>query len=57
MAKLKNLDHRDWKSRTIDITFPVADGEAGFLKAVDRIRDEAEQAIDCLLYTSDAADE
>ena len=46
MAKLKNLDHRDWKSRTIDITFPAADGEAGFLKAVDRIRDEAEQAIE-----------
>ncbi len=45
MAALKNIDHRGWKSRVIDITFDVADGVQGFHDAVNRIRTESEQAI------------
>ena len=45
MAKLKNLDHRGWTSRVVDITFPVKEGETGFAAALDRVRNEAEQAI------------
>ena len=46
MAKLHNLNHRGWNSRKIDITFAAADGESGFLKSLDRIREEAEKAIE-----------
>ncbi|MFT5527260.1 MAG: glutamate synthase (NADPH/NADH) large chain, partial [Pirellulaceae bacterium] len=46
VAAIKNLDKEDWKTRTIDITFPVADGESGMLPALDRICEEAEKAID-----------
>jgi len=46
MAKLKQLDHRGWTSRNVDITFSAADGESGFLEAIDRIRGEAEKAIE-----------
>ena len=45
MAALKNLDHRGWTSRVIDITFEASAGEQGFHDAVNRIRSEAEQAI------------
>src|SRR6185436_15542709 len=34
-----------WKSRTIDITWPRAEGEAGMERAITRICAEAEQAI------------
>ena len=46
LAALKHLDHRGWKSRTIDITWPKAEGQAGLVTALDRICAEAEQAID-----------
>jgi glutamate synthase (NADPH/NADH) large chain len=46
MAKLKSLNHRDWTSRLIDITFDAKEGEAGFMSALERIRKESEQAID-----------
>ncbi len=45
MAALHNLDHRGWKSRVIDITFEASAGEQGFQEAVDRIRNESQQAI------------
>ena len=45
MAAIKSLDYRGWTTRMIDITFPAAEGEAGFHKALDRIRSEAETAI------------
>ncbi|EAQ78234.1 glutamate synthase large subunit [Blastopirellula marina] len=46
LAALKHIDTRGWKSKTIDITFPLAEGKAGLTSALDRICDEAEQAID-----------
>ncbi len=45
LAKLKSLDHRSWRSKVIDITFPVSDGEAGLTTTLDRICAEASQAI------------
>ncbi len=50
LATLKHIeDHpegRGWRTRTIDITWPKLEGRAGLLKALDRICNEAEQAID-----------
>ena len=46
LAALKNIDHRGWKAKTIDITWPRSDGEEGLKKAIDRISTEAEQAIE-----------
>ena len=45
MATIAALDDRGWTSRVIDITFPRSSGQAGFLETIDRIRQEAEQAI------------
>ncbi|QDV27224.1 glutamate synthase large subunit [Aureliella helgolandensis] len=45
LASLKQMDHRGWKTQTIDITFPRAEGKAGMMAALDRICSEAEQAI------------
>ena len=46
LASLKQLDHRGWKSRTIDITFPRDSGEEGLVAALKRISHEAQRAID-----------
>ena len=46
LAALKNIRHRGWRSRTIDITFPRDSGESGLLAAFDRICAEATAAID-----------
>jgi glutamate synthase (NADPH/NADH) large chain len=46
LASLKHLDHRGWKTRTIDVTFPRSEGAAGLTAALDRICREAEEAID-----------
>ncbi len=45
LAALKQLDHRGWKTKTIDITFDRDGGKTGMLDALDRICAEAEQAI------------
>ncbi len=45
LAALKHLDHRGWKTRTIDITFPRAEGTAGLRPALERVCNEARQAI------------
>ena len=45
LAALKHMDHRGWKTKTIDITWPKAEGNAGLNKALDRICHECEQAI------------
>ena len=58
LAALKHIDHRGWTAKTIDITFPRADGKAGLLGALDRICAEAEQAIEeghSLVVLSDRA--
>ncbi|HSG71592.1 MAG TPA: glutamate synthase central domain-containing protein, partial [Planctomycetaceae bacterium] len=45
LAALQHLDHRGWKTRTIDITFERSEGPAGLRAAIERICGEAEQAI------------
>ncbi|MBN1238883.1 MAG: glutamate synthase subunit alpha, partial [Gammaproteobacteria bacterium] len=46
LHSLKNIDHRGWKSKTIDITFERAEGEGALERALDRICEEAEAATD-----------
>ena len=58
LAAIKHLDHRGWRSRAIDITFPRDSGRQGLLDAVDRICQDAAAAIDdgvALLVLSDRA--
>jgi glutamate synthase (NADPH/NADH) large chain len=58
LAKLKALNYRGWRSRTIDITYPVTDGPDGLATALTRICAEATAAIgaaDSLLILSDRA--
>jgi glutamate synthase (NADPH/NADH) large chain len=43
---LKHLDHRGWKSRTVDIAWDRAAGRDGLAPALDRICAEAEAAVD-----------
>ncbi len=45
LTTLKHIDHRGWKCRTVDITFPEGSGSAGLLSALDRICSEASEAI------------
>ena len=45
VASIKAIDHRGWKSKTIDITYPRSEGDAGLGPAIDRICAEATQAI------------
>ena len=42
---LKGMDYRGWRSKEIDITFPKSEGIAGVIKTLERICEEAEQAI------------
>ncbi|MBW3599813.1 MAG: glutamate synthase large subunit, partial [Planctomycetes bacterium] len=46
LSSLKHLDHRGWRTRAIDITFPRAEGYEGMMAALERICREAEEAID-----------
>ncbi|MEE8440839.1 MAG: glutamate synthase large subunit, partial [Spirochaetia bacterium] len=45
LAQLKELHYRSWSTRTIDITYPAGEGEAGMVAALDRITAEADQSI------------
>ncbi|MGD8829368.1 MAG: glutamate synthase large subunit [Pseudomonadales bacterium] len=45
LAALKRMDHRGWKSKVIDITFPSRSGRSGLVAALDRICAEASSAI------------
>ena len=45
-AAIKELDHRGWRSKVIDITWPREEGAAGMRAALERICQESEQAID-----------
>jgi glutamate synthase (NADPH/NADH) large chain len=45
LAQMKELNHRGWKSRVIDMTFDRRAGEQGMLAAIDRLCTEADQAI------------
>lgn len=56
LASIKQLDYRNWRSKTIDITFPVGSGKAGIEKSLARICQQATDAIDegyALLVLSD----
>ena len=46
LAAIRCMDHRGWRSRLIDITFNRAQGSAGLQRALQRICDEAEAAVD-----------
>ncbi len=50
VASLKHIDQSvpgsNWTAKTIDITWPRDQGAAGLRKALDRICDQAEQAVD-----------
>ncbi|MDG1908039.1 MAG: glutamate synthase central domain-containing protein, partial [Pseudomonadales bacterium] len=45
LSSLKDMDHRGWRSKTIDITFERSLGHEGFISALSRICIEAEEAI------------
>ena len=48
LATLANMDYRDWRSKTIDITYPLSADEntlPALQEALQRICDEAKQAI------------
>jgi len=45
LAALKHLEHRNWRTKTIDITWPKSAGAQGMSDALERICQEAEQAI------------
>lgn len=46
LATLQTLDHRGWRTKTIDITFPRNSGREGLNAALLRISTEAQRAID-----------
>jgi glutamate synthase (NADPH/NADH) large chain len=46
LAALKQMDHRGWRAKVIDITFPRAEGPDGLVRVLDRICQEATEAID-----------
>lgn len=45
MAALKHIDHKGWTAHVIDITYDKSEGVKGLEKALDRICEEASQAI------------
>jgi glutamate synthase (NADPH/NADH) large chain len=58
LAALKDLDHRGWRSRVLDATWPRSQGTAGLLEALERLCRETESAIDqgySLVILSDRA--
>ncbi|MBX3250046.1 MAG: glutamate synthase large subunit [Myxococcales bacterium] len=58
MAALKHMDHRGWRTKTIDITWPRVRGAAGLDATLRRISAEAAAAVDegySLIVLSDRA--
>ena len=56
LAALKSMDYRDWRCRSIDMTYPSGSGRVGLVEALDRLADEALEAIrggDKLICLSD----
>ncbi|MBE9564213.1 MAG: glutamate synthase large subunit, partial [Proteobacteria bacterium] len=45
LAALKHMNHRGWKSKTIDITYEKSEGVSGLSKRLDEICNEASDAI------------
>ncbi|QDU86731.1 Ferredoxin-dependent glutamate synthase 1 [Pirellulimonas nuda] len=46
LDRIKTMDHRGWRSRTIDITWPRSEGKNGMIWALERVCSEAETAIE-----------
>ncbi|MFP6621641.1 MAG: glutamate synthase large subunit [Pirellulaceae bacterium] len=46
LTDIKQMDHRGWRTRTIDMTFAKSAGDHGMVQAIQRICQEAEQAIE-----------
>src|SRR4051794_3264514 len=46
LAALKHLNHRGWRAKTIDITWPRSEGRSGVVSAIERVCAEVEAAID-----------
>ena len=46
VRSLKTIDERGWRTKVIDITWPRSEGAEGLEPALQRIRREAEQAVD-----------
>jgi len=45
LAALKHIDFRSWTTKTIDLTYDKSEGTSGLANALNRICDEATQAI------------
>ncbi len=45
LSALKHLNHRGWKSRTIDITYDKSEGPSGLARRLDKICEQASEAI------------
>lgn len=41
---LKHTSHRGWRTKVIDITYPLEDGPSGLLKTLERVNNEANVA-------------
>jgi glutamate synthase (NADPH/NADH) large chain len=46
LAALAEIDHRGWRTKTIDITWPRNEGKEGMLRALDHVCAAVELAID-----------
>ena len=46
IAAIKHMDHRGWRAKTIDMTFDRTVAEGALVAALERICQEAEEAID-----------
>ena len=46
LGKIKELKHEQFTHSLIPMVFPVAEGEAGFRKAIDNMLEQAEKAVD-----------
>jgi glutamate synthase (NADPH/NADH) large chain len=46
LAALKHMNHRGWRAKVVDITWPKSEGPAGMVAAIARICAEAEAAVD-----------
>ncbi len=60
VAALRSIDTRGWRTKVIDITWPRSEGTDGLRPALERIRSEAEEAVDAgyslIVLTDRAAD-
>ena len=58
LASLKHMNHRGWRTKTIDATYPAHSGKQGLMDALNRINKEAHDAISegySLIILSDRA--